>query len=615
MNFPISRYLNVRTAYFPSFSADGQTLTFISNITGRAQAWQVDLAPAKGVIPWPEQVTFAADRVLGVYHSPVAGDPRLLYSHDVGGNENMQLFLLDPRTGEEVCLTEGHESAVHIFGDWSHDGRHILFAANRRRPHLFDLYRQSLDGKAAELIWEHNEPGFLMKQLFAPDGQTTVVVRMASSHQFDLFTIHLETGDVSQLNPPHKQAKFTAVHFSPDGRSLYVNTDLDSDFSYVARLHLETRQWETLVQAEWDLGFLQPSPDGRWLAYVVNEGGVGRLELLDMIDGSTRSPRLPDDSPGLVGWFDGRLTFTADSSKLAFSYTNATRTSDIYLWDLMQDTAVAATCSSHGGIPTDTFVAPELVHYPTFDERDIPAWYFRPAPKSDSCLPVVIIVHGGPEGQFRPYFNFLAQYLVHNGYAVLGTNVRGSTGYGNTYSHLDDVEKRMDSVTDLAYAAHWLKAQPDIDPERIAVYGGSYGGFMVLAAITHYPDLWAAAVNIVGISNFVTFLENTSGYRRQHREAEYGSLARDRDFLEKIAPINHVDHITTPLMVIHGANDPRVPLSEAEQLVAALEARGTPVEFLVFDDEGHGIAKLKNKLVAYPAIVNFLNKILNQTPI
>jgi dipeptidyl aminopeptidase/acylaminoacyl peptidase len=188
--------------------------------------------------------------------------------------------------------------------------------------------------------------------------------------------------------------------------------------------------------------------------------------------------------------------------------------------------------------------------------------------------------------------------------------VRGSTGYGKAYSHLDDVEKRMDSVADLAHAAHWLKARPEIDGGRIAVYGGSYGGFMVLSALTAYPDLWAAGVNIVGISNFVTFLENTSEYRRSHRESEYGSLARDRDFLESIAPINHLDQIQAPLMVIHGANDPRVPLSEAEQLVAGLQERGIPVEFLVFDDEGHGLAKLKNKLVAYPAVVEFLGKYL-----
>jgi dipeptidyl aminopeptidase/acylaminoacyl peptidase len=311
---------------------------------------------------------------------------------------------------------------------------------------------------------------------------------------------------------------------------------------------------------------------------------------------------------------DGRLVFSPDGTRLAFSFTSATRTANVFVWDLATDRIRAVTRSSHGGVPVASFVAPELIHYATFDEaapghpRQIPAWFYTPAQASDVPLLVVVLVHGGPEGQARTGFHFLVQYLVRHGYAVLMPNVRGSTGYGKAYSHLDDVEKRMDSVADLAHAVHWLRAQPGIDGGRLVVYGGSYGGFMVLAALTAYPELWAAGVDIVGISNLATFLENTSEYRRGHREAEYGSLARDRAFLERIAPINHVERIAAPLMVIHGANDPRVPLSEAEQLVKALEARNVPVEFLAFDDEGHGIVKLKNKQVAYPAIVAFLHQ-------
>ena len=242
----------------------------------------------------------------------------------------------------------------------------------------------------------------------------------------------------------------------------------------------------------------------------------------------------------------------------------------------------------------------------TASHVEIPAWYYLPGDDHADPRAGIIIVHGGPEGQSRADFRFLIQYLLQHGYAVLVPNVRGSTGYGKAYSHLDDVRKRMDSVADLAHAARWLGSQPEIDAGRLVVYGGSYGGFMVLSAITTYPELWAAAVDIVGISNLATFLENTSDYRRAHRAAEYGSLEHDRDFLESIAPINHLDAVTAPLIVIHGRNDPRVPVSEAEQLVAALEARGVPVRLVIFDDEGHGIVKLKNKQVAYPAIVEFL---------
>src|SRR5207237_7353070 len=235
---------------------------------------------------------------------------------------------------------------------------------------------------------------------------------------------------------------------------------------------------------------------------------------------------------------------------------------------------------------------------------------FYPASGARGGAPCVVIVNGGPEGQYRPTFQAVAQYLASAGFAVLAPNVRGSTGYGRAYLHLDDVRKRMDSVADLAHAAYWLRDSGRADPKRIAVYGGSYGGFMVLAALTTYPDLWAAGVDIVGIANFVTFLENTGPWRRKLREAEYGSLEQDREFLAQISPIHRVDRITSPLFVVHGANDPRVPVGEAEQIVAALRSRNVPVEYMRFEDEGHGLIKRANRLVAYPAIARFLDAYL-----
>jgi dipeptidyl aminopeptidase/acylaminoacyl peptidase len=241
----------------------------------------------------------------------------------------------------------------------------------------------------------------------------------------------------------------------------------------------------------------------------------------------------------------------------------------------------------------------------------IPAWFYKSLEGERS--PVIALVHGGPESQSRPRFDFRVQYFLNKGYGVFLPNVRGSTGYGKAYSHLDDTRKRMDSVRDLAQGAQWLKEQPNVDGYKIVVMGGSYGGFMVLSAVTVHPDLWAAGIDVVGISNLATFLENTSGYRRRHREAEYGSLEEDKEFLESIAPVNHIDNIKAPLMVIQGANDPRVPLSESDQMVKIMKEKGKPVEFIVFQDEGHGIVRLKNKRIAYPAIVEFLERHLHQT--
>ena len=608
---PIWGYLNVRQAYAPDFSADGRHIRFLTDITGLPQVWQVAPQAGTGLISWPDQLTFAPDRVMGLACSPAPGDDRLVYARDVGGDENAQLFLLDAATGSERCLTAGHEAAMHIPGQWSADGQRILFAANRRHPALFDLYVQAVDGEA-RLVWQNDAPGYLFQARFAPDGRRAAVVRVAASFDHALFEVDLETGTARQLLVTDGRVRFPAAQYAADGKTLYLLTDLDADMVYLAALDLENGQLTRLVAPDWDCECLALSHDGRMLAYAVNVEGAHELYALDLETGQTRRMPPASSSPGLIA--DGRLVFSPDDGQLAFSFTSATRTADILVWDLITDRVHAVTRSSHGVVPVSFFVAPELIHYPTFDQavpghaRQIPAWFYRPAQLSASPLPAVVLVHGGPEGQSRPGFHFLIQYLARHGYAVLVPNVRGSTGYGKRYSHLDDVEKRMDSVADLAHAAHWLKAQPGINPDRLVVYGGSYGGFMVLSALTAYPDLWAAGVDIVGISNLATFLENTSAYRRPHREAEYGRLARDRDFLERIAPINHIDRVTAPLMVIHGANDPRVPLSEAEQLVQALEARDVPVELLVFDDEGHGIVKLKNKQVAYPAIVAFLQR-------
>lgn len=607
---PIWGYLNVRQAYAPDFSADGRRICFLTDITGLPQVWQVAV-DAAGSIPWPDQLTFAPDRVMGLACSPAPGNDRLIYARDVGGNENAQLFLLAGDGASEHSLTAGYEAAMHTFGEWSADGQRFLFAANRRQPALFDLYVQAIDGEA-RLVWQNDAPGYLVQACFSPDGCRAAVVRVASSFDHALFEVDLERGTARQLLVTKEPARFAAAHYAVDGCTLYLLTDLGADMLYLAALDLDREQLTPLVTPDWDCECLALSHDGRTLAYAVNVEGAHELYTLALDTGQTRRMPSISSAPGLVA--DGRLVFSPDDTRLAFSFTSATRTADIWLWDLAADSVRAVTRSSHGGVPVSSFVAPELIHYPTFDQdapghtRQIPAWFYRLDQPSDAPLPAVVLVHGGPEGQSRPGFDFSIQYLVRHGYAVLSPNVRGSTGYGKAYSHLDDVQKRMDSVADLAHAAHWLKAQPGIDPDRLVVYGGSYGGFMVLSALTAYPELWAAGVDIVGISNLATFLENTSTYRRPHREAEYGSLARDRGFLEQIAPINHVDRISAPLMVIHGANDPRVPLSEAEQLVRALEARDVPVEFLVFDDEGHGIVKLKNKQVAFPAIVDFMQK-------
>ncbi|MDH7485973.1 MAG: S9 family peptidase [Anaerolineae bacterium] len=638
--FPFSRYLNIRSAYGPSFSPDGRHVAFLTDITGVPQVWRV---AADG--GWPDQLTFFSERCGFVAYSPT--EDQMVFGMDAGGNERQQLFLLSG-DGQTIRPLTGEPEAIHHFGGWSHDGRRIAWTANRRDVRHFDVYVQEVTSGQATCVWQTE--GMNTVAGWSPDDRQLLVVRAHSSFDQDLYLLDLPSGEVCHLTPHEGQVRYESVRWATHGRGLYLVTDRGREFLALAYLDLTAAKagshaplrllvtpdsYGSLrrtvkpaalppdlaiqhehIAGEWDVEALALSPDGRHLAYLTNVEGYSELAVLDVASGrSLPLPALPGgvlDPPYLYRW-GWRLTFSRDGRKLALTFSSPRHNPDVWVVDLEAGTAMQLTRSSRAGIPQDSFAEPELVRYRSFDGLEIPAFlYLPPGAARDGRLPVIVEVHGGPEAQRRPDFNPLYQYFIHRGYAIFAPNVRGSTGYGLTYTHLDDVEKRMDSVADLAYGARWLADSGVADPQRIAVMGGSYGGFMVLAALTAYPDLWAAGVDIVGIANFVTFLENTGPWRRHLREAEYGSLAHHRAFLESISPIHHVDKIRAPLMVIHGANDPRVPLGEAEQIVEALRARGVPVEYLRYEDEGHGLVKLKNRLDAYPKVADFLDRHLGQ---
>ncbi|HEX8730037.1 MAG TPA: S9 family peptidase, partial [Ktedonobacterales bacterium] len=351
---------------------------------------------------------------------------------------------------------------------------------------------------------------------------------------------------------------------------------------------------------------LAVSADGERLALVTNEQGYSRLEVFDV--GAGWEGRQPLSAPDLGPCVLSDLAWSRDGRRLAFARQASDAPLDVWTLEMDSGALSQVTRSATGGVARDSFVSPSLIQFPTFDGREIPAFLYTPRGASADARPAVVYVHGGPESQYRPTFNAIVQYFVACGYVALAPNVRGSSGYGHAYMSLDDVRLRMDSVADLPHAARWLADHGVADASRIAVMGGSYGGFMTLAALTTYPEVWAAGVDIVGIANFITFLEQTSAWRRKLREAEYGSLENDREFLTAISPIHHVERIAAPLFVAHGANDPRVPVDEAEQIVASLRQRGMPVEYQRYEDEGHGIIKRANRLIVYPAIARFLEQ-------
>jgi dipeptidyl aminopeptidase/acylaminoacyl peptidase len=597
MTHDIERYLNVRSAYGASFGPDGERLSFLMDTTGVPQVWTVD-EPGT----WPEQRTFDDERVTFASWSPE--NPELVFGMDEGGNERQQLFRYDPTTGEIANLT-AMPDAKHRWGGWSHDGERFAFTSNRRDESVFDVYVQGREETGADAEFVHEGDGWLTLGGWSPDDSTLLVEEAYSNFDQDVSVLDVETGELTHLTPHEGTVRFQSAEWGPDGENVYLVSDRESDTTDLWRVNVESGEF-SLVAAddEWEIDGVAVDHDSRRVVYSTNVDGytelvVGELTAPDRID----EYAVPDLPRGVVGG----VAFSPDGDRFAITVTRSSDTANVYVVDAKTGAAEQWTHAATAGIPRDTFVEPELVHYPTFDGREIPAFFSVPDDTADGETPVIVDIHGGPESQRRPSFNAVKQYFLANGYAVFEPNVRGSAGYGKAYGHLDDVEKRMDSVADVEAAVEWLHDHPSVDPDRIVAMGGSYGGFMVLASMTEYPDLWAAGIDIVGIANFVTFLENTGEWRRELREAEYGSLAEDREFLESISPINNIEKIRAPLFVLHGENDPRVPVGEAHQIVEEA-GEHVPVRELIFADEGHGFTKLENRIEAYEAIVEFLDK-------
>jgi dipeptidyl aminopeptidase/acylaminoacyl peptidase len=594
MAYDIERYLNVRSADGPSLGPNGE-LAFRYDATGVPQVWRLDEPGA-----WPEQLTFHDEPVSYVYWSPTRDE--LLYGMDEGGNERTQIHRLSGDGGESVNLTRTPD-AKHYFGGWSHDGDRFAFASNRRDEAAFDVYVQGRDETGDDATLVHETDTYLAVVGWSPSDDRLVLHEAASSRDHDLYVVEVATGDVTHVTPDDEPTTYGSVAWGPDGDALYVTTDRGSDTRYLARLDLASGEHEPVVDGgQWNVENVSIDHETGRIRYARNVDGATDLHVGDL-DGTSISEYPTPDLP--EGVLSG-ASFGPDADRLAVSMTGRTVNSNAFVVDVASGDAEQWTRASTAGIDRDSFVPAEHVRFDSFDGLEIPALLSMPE-DADGDVPVVVHIHGGPDSQRRPGFHSVIQYLLARGYAVFEPNVRGSSGYGREYAALDDVRNRMDSVRDVKAGVEWLRDRPGIDADRVVAYGGSYGGFMVLSCLTEYPDLWAAGVDLVGISNFVTFLENTGDWRREHRESEYGSLAEDREFLQSISPLTHIEAIRAPLMVIHGENDPRVPVGETRQLIDRASEH-VPVESLIFDDEGHGISKLDNRITTYRAIAEFLDE-------
>ncbi|QYO66525.1 alpha/beta hydrolase family protein [Leptolyngbya sp. 7M] len=632
--YTIQQYLSIKSAGGPTFSPDGKQLAYTTNTTGTSQVWLIDLPQGK-----PRQLTNYEDNVSFVRWLPDGSG--LIFGKARGGDENTQFFYMKPDGSGVRALTDDPR-VRHNFGQISFDGKTIYYGSNKRDRNYFDIYRMDIASGKEELIYQFDSNN----SVAAVDqfGKKLVVSRSGGELSLDnnLFLVDVASKKETLITPHTGSAQFGDAGFLPDGKSLVFAQNDNREFYSLSHMRLRNparpddwsdanREVRILDDTQWDISGIELPDYASRFAYVINREGFSELYIKEIeTDGKpllttflNRKTKVELPAQGIIGG----LAFSKDQDKLAFSFSSSKHNGDIWIYHIESKKLTQVTQSDRAGIDPATFIVPELIKFKTFDGREIPAWFYRPKlnenrprnPSDDgprqrgntaTAYSVIVSIHGGPEGQSRPGFNPLFQYYLSRGYAVLDPNVRGSTGYGKTYTHLDDVEKREDSVKDIAAAHQWLTTKGGADPRRIAVMGGSYGGYMTMAAITLYPDLWAAAVNTVGIVNWETFLQNTSGYRRRQREVEYGRLDRDIEFLRRISPIRKIDRIKTPLFVIHGKNDPRVPYTEAEQVVKALRERNAIVEYKLYDDEGHGISKLKNRLELYPLVADFLDRYL-----
>lgn len=606
----LDQYQNIRTAGVLDWTHDGESLYISTRFGEVSQVHRVDQPGGAR-----HQLTFFREPVRSVERRP--GQDTFLFGMDEGGSEFNQLYLFDPATATHTLLTDGKSKNGGAL--WSRDGSTVAFQSTRRNGRSNDIWLMSPEKpQDAKLILESPDGTMWSPSDFGREGRTLLVNQYISALSSRLHLLDLESGERTLLaGGADVRGRHTASSFDHTGKGFFYLTDAGGEFLQLAHRTLAPGSTPTLITKDipWDVRSYSLSDDRTRGAFVTNEDGLSRLYLFDP---STHAYRAVENLP--VGLLGG-VRFRPDQRQLAFTMNTARTPSDCFVLDLGDDPLSAGaltrwTFSEVGGLDTAAFNEPSLVRYPTFDRvdgkpRTIPAFVYKPDHAGPH--PVIISIHGGPESQARPGFSSRIQLWIDKlGAAVVVPNVRGSSGYGKSYLALDNGFRRDHAVKDIGALLDWIATRPDLDQNRVAVIGGSYGGYMVLASAVEYSDRLKAAVDVVGISNFVTFLENTQDYRRDLRRVEYGDERKPamRAYLQKISPLTNVARIKVPLFVIQGQNDPRVPVTEAEQIVQAVRSQGHTVWYMNALNEGHGYRKKENRDVYAQAVVLFLQTYL-----
>ncbi|WP_179020221.1 S9 family peptidase [Winogradskyella forsetii] len=592
--YTIEQFMDNEAVSGGSFSHDNSTLLISSNRSG---IYNVYTIPTKGGEMTP--IT-ASDSTSYFANSYFPEDNRMLISADGNGDEISHLYVRElDGTITDITPIEG---AKADFYGWSKDDKHLYYGSNKRDPKFFDVYKMSIDNYTSEMLYQNND-GMNFSGM-SEDENYFALSKTVNTNDSDLFIYNATTEETTKINDT--MSGNSAQDFSKDNNTFYYTTDDGSEFSYLMSYDLDSKEKKKVVEKSWDVIGSGFTSDGSYMLVYVNEDGKNAIEVLD-----TKTMK-PIELPDFEGKSITSVRFSDDEKWMRMYVGGSNSPSDLYTYNLETKEQHKLTNVLNDAINPEDLVTAKVIRYKSFDGTEIPAIYYLPHQASaENKVPAMVWVHGGPGGQTRQNFSSLMQYMVNHGYAVLAVNNRGSSGYGKTFFQMDDKNHGEKDLQDCVEGKNWLASQPQIDGDKIGIIGGSYGGYMTMAALTYAPEEFDVGVNLFGVTNWMRTLKSIPPYWESFREALYDELgdpfSADSVRLKRISPLFHTDKVTKPLIVLQGAKDPRVLQVESDEIVAGVRQNGVPVEYVLFDDEGHGFIKKENQIEAYSRILQFLD--------
>jgi len=596
-SYSIEQFMDNENVFGGSFSPDKSKLLITSNVSG---IYNVYTIPATGG-EYTAVTNSDTSSVYGLSFFP--DDERILFDMDNNGDEVFHIYMKD-LDGNIKELTPDKEARAVFYG-WAYDKKSFFYGYNKRNPRFMDIYQMDIENFESKLIYQNDE-GYSFGGI-SNDQKYLAFMKSINTNDRDLFIFHLENQELTKINK--EQSGNSPQDFSLDSKYLYYTTDIGSEFSYLVKYNIETKEAEKVLEKEWDVAYAYLSYGGKYMVSLSNEDGKNVVEVKNMQTG-----KIMDFPKFEAGDLSG-VGISRDETKMVFYVASSSTPANLYIYDIESKEHLQLTDVLNKEINKDDMVTAEVVRFKSFDELEIPAIYFLPHQASaDNPVPALVWVHGGPGGQSRQSYFPLLQYLVNNGYAVLAVNNRGSSGYGKTFFQMDDQNHGDKDLKDCVAGKDWLKTIPEIDPEKIGIIGGSYGGFMVMAALTFAPEEFDVGVNIFGVTNWIRTTRNIPPWWESFKEALYKEMGdpftNDSVRLYNISPLFHAQNVVKPLMVLQGANDPRVLQVESDEMVEAVKANNVPVEYVLFEDEGHGFVKKENEIEGYGKILAFLDNYL-----